>query len=133
MTARYVSLTGASDWLAGEATLNTNSKARAEAEADHFIDAQLQKWDRSAWQGAAVPPEVASIALKYASAEYHRLRFAKASPDGTMPDIAKTLFQEAKDAVADIKARGFIVDVDGVQVAPVDAGSGSSIFVEIHV
>lgn len=128
---RYVTLAGGSDWLEGEAVLVAARAAAAEAEADQFIDAQFWGWTRTTWLTNAAPPEIDTIARKWASADYQRRNFNKASPDAGIPQYAADLFAEAKQLASDIKTRGYLIGSDGTFVYPDEAGVTGGMFPEV--
>ncbi len=143
MAGRYVTLVAATNYLEGEGSTGFVS-ARAiasEAVADLWVDASFAAWDRTSWVMGSVPPEVAELALKRASAEYIRRGFNKASPDATRgstaaeamaaglpvaaPIYAADLLLEANNEVQRILGRGYLLGADRSMIMPGNTGAGS--------
>lgn len=81
--------------------LNAGRKARAEALADQWIDREFQEWDRSAWSGEGIPPDVQQAARLIASAEYVLLEHAGTNPAGPGDGYSNVeTWRETADGIA---------------------------------
>jgi len=142
MAGRYVTLVAAQNHLEGEGSTGfvTARATASEAVADLWVDASFAAWDRTSWVMGSVPPEVAELALKRASAEYIRRGFNKASPDASRtfagevmaaglpvaaPVYAADLIMEANLEVQRILGRGYLLGADRSMILPKNAGAGS--------
>ncbi len=126
----YASLTAGADYLRHFTTLNSAAKATAEARADLWIDSAFQEWDRSAWTGQNVPPDVARAALIFGSAEYVLSEFAAANPAVNELPYVTQLRTEAYRIADDARVRGWVLANDRTTIIPKE-GERSSMNVRL--
>lgn len=115
---RYATLTAAAGYLKRFTTLDATQQSDSEAAADRQVDDILEKWDRTAWQGDAVPPEVADAALKISTGEYLMRSFAANNSSGLKDSLGYQLVEGGRKQLKDIVERGGPILVGGDRQAP---------------
>ena len=135
MAGRYVELNASQGgYLARWAAqgLNPDRRAAAEREADRLVDNVFEKWDRTLWQGDAVPTEVAEAAEKYAAGEYLMRAGALSGAGDPSNSTGAILKREARKAMEEVVERGGPIDAMGRRIAKKDDGQDDAgLFVEV--
>ena len=127
--AVYHTLAAGKGYLEYWATLDTDRQTESQAVASRFIDGEFSDWDRTAWSGDAVPPDVQQIAEWVASAEYLERSFAKQNPDGADLELPDALMAKADKWCQRSRRRGWVLSPTGERIWT-RSGTRSSMNVE---
>lgn len=97
--------------------------AAAENAATIFIDGEFASWERTAWNGSLVPPEIRDLATKYGSAHYITQSILATAPQADRSqDLGQSeIRRQAIDGADRIKSRGYLLGTDGERLMPMPA------------
>lgn len=109
----YHTLAAGKGYLEYFASLDSDRQTESQAVASRFIDGDFADWDRTAWSGDAVPPDVKQVAEWVAAAEYLERSFAKQNPDGADLELPDALMTKAAKWSERSRRRGWVLSPTG--------------------
>lgn len=125
MAIRWATLTSGAGWLRSVQSLNSDSKAKAEALAENELTPLVRAYDSSTWTTPSNSPPILVEAAQMMAAGYYLLLDQTAVNSMERKDLSNplALIADGRARITNALNSGFLIGSDGTVIDPTDDDS----------